>query len=306
MSQEVDQLTQPWSHAYSVIARLKPGVTPERAKVAVRQLGGVVADAYPHPELKKERWGAIGRELDGTRVDPVVRRSLFVLLGAVGLVLLIACANVANLFLVRAAGRRREIAVRLAVGAGRKRLVRQLLTESIVLSILGGVASVVVAWWGVKLLAALNPSMSLRVERLGGIGAVSFDSIRLDPTAFAFAAALTILLACIGVYGLLAYSVTARIREIGVRRALGATAGTIIWMIVRDGLAIAVPGVLIGLPCAWAAARLVRARLYGIAPDDPRILLTAAAVFLATALAASLLPALRASKVVPLEALREE
>jgi predicted permease len=121
-----------------------------------------------------------------------------------------------------------------------------------------------------------------------------------------FAAALTILLACMGVYGLLAYSVTARVREIGVRVALGATRGTVVWMIVRDGLAIAVPGVLIGAPCAWAAARLVRAQLYGIAPSDPRTLLIAAAIFLATVLAASLLPALRASRVAPVEALREE
>jgi putative ABC transport system permease protein len=121
-----------------------------------------------------------------------------------------------------------------------------------------------------------------------------------------FAAAITIVLACMGVYGLLAYSVTARVREIGVRLALGATRGTVVWMIVRDGLAIAVPGVLIGAPCAWAAARLVRAHLYGIAPGDPRTLLIAAAVFLATALAASLLPALRASSVAPVEALHEE
>ena len=121
-----------------------------------------------------------------------------------------------------------------------------------------------------------------------------------------FAAALTILLACIGVYGLLAYSVTARVREIGVRLALGAERRTVVWMIVRDGLAIAVPGVLIGAPCAWAAARLVRARLYGIAPDDPRTLLAAAATLLATAVAASLVPALRASRVAPVEALRDE
>ncbi len=121
-----------------------------------------------------------------------------------------------------------------------------------------------------------------------------------------FAAAITLVLACMGVYGLLAYSVTARVREIGVRLALGAPRGAVVWMIVRDGLAIAVPGVLIGAPCAWAAARLVRAQLYGIAPDDPGTLLTAAAIFLATALAASLLPALRASTVAPVNALREE
>jgi predicted permease len=122
----------------------------------------------------------------------------------------------------------------------------------------------------------------------------------------AFTAALTSLLACIGVYGLLAYSVTARIREIGVRVALGAERGTVVWMIVRDALAIAVPGVLIGALCAWAAARLVRAQLYGVAPGDPRTLLIAAVISLATALAASWLPALRASRVAPVEALREE
>ena len=122
----------------------------------------------------------------------------------------------------------------------------------------------------------------------------------------AFAAALTSVLACMGVYGLLAYSVTARVREIGVRLALGASRGSVIWMIVGDGLAIAVPGVLLGGLCAWAAARLARAQLYGIAPGDPRMLAIAAALSLATVLAASLLPALRASRVAPVGALRED
>jgi ABC-type antimicrobial peptide transport system permease subunit len=88
--------------------------------------------------------------------------------------------------------------------------------------------------------------------------------------------------------------------------ALGATRRTVVWMIVRDGLAIAVPGVLVGAPCAWGAARLVRAQLYGIAPSDPRTLLVAAVISVATVLAASWLPALRASRVAPVEALRQE
>jgi predicted permease len=121
-----------------------------------------------------------------------------------------------------------------------------------------------------------------------------------------FAAALTVLLSCMGVYGLLAYSVAARQREIGVRVALGATGRNIVRMILRDGMAIAVPGVLIGAPCAWAASRLVRAQLYGIAPGDPQTLVIAAATLLATVLAASLVPALRASRVTPVEALRDE
>ena len=180
--------TEPWSHNFRAVGRLAPGVSPEHAAAVVRQIGTTIDVTFPDPRNSTERWSAVARELDQLRVDGRVRRTLFILFGAVGLVLMIACANVANLFLVRASARRREIAVRLAIGAGRVRLVRQLVVESVVLSFLGGLASVVFAWWGAKMLASLELAELLRLQNVGGLGAVNSNTIALDLNAFMFTA----------------------------------------------------------------------------------------------------------------------
>ena len=182
---------EPRSHAFTGLARRKAGVTADQAKAVVATVGRRVDATYPR-EAGDPHWGAIARELDATRINPAVRQSLLVLFGAVGLVLLIACANVANLFLIRATGRRREIAVRLAIGAGRGRLIRQLLTESLLLSLLAAVASLAIAWVGVRLLSTIDPASALRGQELGGIGAVNFTGIRLDPLALGFTALLAL------------------------------------------------------------------------------------------------------------------
>jgi predicted permease len=177
-----------WDHEFMMVARLAAGVAPERARSDASVLGERANDAFPLPQPEKG-WGATARLLDRARVDPIVRRSLLILLGAGLFVLLIACANLANLFLVRASARQREIAVRLAIGASRQRLVRQLITESIFVSCLGGGVGIAVAALGVRVLSALNPQSAFPAQRIGGLGAVNFETIHLDVRALAFAAA---------------------------------------------------------------------------------------------------------------------
>jgi putative ABC transport system permease protein len=151
----------PWSdadllgskeHNFSVLARLKPGVTYEQASAQLNGAIRRIAEKDPHVR----NWGASILPLHESMVSNA-RSSLWILLGAVALVLLIACTNLANLLLARASARTRETAIRTALGAGRGRLVRQFLTETVVIAIIGGALGLILSLWGVDLADRLVP-----------------------------------------------------------------------------------------------------------------------------------------------------
>jgi predicted permease len=161
-----------------IIGRLKTGVTPAQGRTQVESMLARLAATYP---ASNAGWTAASVEtLHDVIVGPV-RRGLLVLLGAVGLVLLVVCVNVANLMLVRGTARERELALRAAIGAGRGRIVRLLLTESMLLAVCGGLLGVLAAWWGVQALVTLSGQFLPRAA-----------DVRVDAGVLAFASAVTL------------------------------------------------------------------------------------------------------------------
>jgi predicted permease len=166
--------------SYQGVARLKPGATIEQANADIARMLPMTLDRFPLPP------GFSRQMLEETKIGPNVRplsadvigdvgRVLWVLLGTVGLVLLIACANVANLFLVRAEGRQQELAIHTALGAGRGRIAWELLSESLTLALLGGAAGLLLAYAGIRTLVAIAPE-----------GLPRLNDIAIDPTVLAF------------------------------------------------------------------------------------------------------------------------
>jgi predicted permease len=172
--------------SYQGVARLKPGASIDSANAEIAALIPRLIDMFAMPP------GFTRQMFDEIKLGPNVRPlhedvvgdigpMLWILLGTVGVVLLVACANVANLFLVRAEARQQELAVRLALGAGLRRVASELLSESLALGIVGGLAGLALAYGGIQLLLALEPS---RLPRL--------NEITLDPVVFAFTMALSV------------------------------------------------------------------------------------------------------------------
>lgn len=191
-SATAQNLNQRFLHSYQVVARRKSGITIEQAKAAVDVLGKRIDEEYPG-RPGSAAWGAKARTLDEARTDPAVRKAVLVLFGAVSFVLLIACVNIANLLLARGSARSREIAIRLAVGASRGRMVQQLLTESVLLSLCGAVAGLFIAAAGVRALSVINPANGTAFGvRMPGLTVLGLTSIRLDLTALLFTIAVAV------------------------------------------------------------------------------------------------------------------
>jgi putative ABC transport system permease protein len=176
----VDPASQNEGHNWTVIGRLKRGVTTEQASAEASSVYEKFRNAYPRQVDAKEYLGVTGLKQNITND---IRELLWLLVGAVGFVLLIACANVANLQLARASARQKEIGVRIALGASRWRVVRQLLTEGIVLALAGGLAGLLLAFWVLDALMTILPEGMIPRS----------EEINLDWRVLGFATAVSIL-----------------------------------------------------------------------------------------------------------------
>jgi putative ABC transport system permease protein len=228
-------LEEPFSHSYSLIARRKPNVSEEAALADVRVAGAGVGAEYPGDAPDAQRDGATAASLYASRADSDVRRATLLLLGAVGFVLLIACVNVANLFLAKAIERRREVAIRVALGASRGRIGRQFLVETLVLAAVGAVAGVAVASLLLSAASELLPAPEVlfrsaiapgvpRIAGAAGLTRIGASTIGLDAATLLFTLGVTVVTA--GLLALLPTLQAASLRPIEALKAAGSARGS--------------------------------------------------------------------------------
>jgi len=231
---QFDLTSQSMAHYFLTAARLKPGVTIGQANAQLKLVADQFRREYPGGRGPLDGFGAIS--LQESMIGDT-RQPLLVLLGAVGLVLLIACANVANLLLVRASVRKRELATRAALGAGRIQIIRQLLTESLALSLTGGLLGLILGFAGVRLLLAVSPPGGL--PRIGEDG----SAVTLDPTILLFTLGVSILTGIL--FGLVpaisasSPNLATTLNESGSRSGIGFRSGKLRSVLVVTEMALA-------------------------------------------------------------------
>lgn len=180
-----------WNLHFQVLARLGEGVSFETARAQVQAFGATQRQRYPAPvAAQRVQVGADLLLLSDARVDPVARQSMIVLFGAVVLMLLVATTNLAGLMLARGANRQREAAIRASLGAGRARLLRQLLTESLTLALVGGLLGVWLAWMGVGVIGA-RLAEAIGTEGSRGLTYLDTSALSIDWAVLGFALAVT-------------------------------------------------------------------------------------------------------------------
>src|SRR5881227_120939 len=258
-------LTERAATANEILARLKPGVTVKQADTELKAIARQLEQEYPN---FRRGWSvkaiSLRQDLLGD-LEGHVRKALFALAGGVGFLLLICCANVANLQLARGVARERELVLRRALGAGRWRLIRQLLTESMLLALLGGAAGVILANWLIPILAWLNPIQGISL-------AAFFHNFSIDQRVLVFALCVSVLTGV--AFGLLpalkgagAHELMPRIKQ-GDQRSGGDIAGRR-WLngLIVGEIAIALTLLICGGLMVQSFQRLQHVAL-GFSPDN--------------------------------------